>query len=149
MVKGDDYYGHLTHVDGSHTMLSSDEAKALWEECEEARRKRAESMPTFLGAMSAISDAQQRMTELGWRPAIYCPKDRSRFAVVQFGSTGIFAGRYRGEWPEGWIDLGDESMRPEGGLWKSLSKLTDDENNMLDSCAADHAAWIERMGKMA
>lgn len=141
------YYGHATKTDGTHVALTSDEARELWESCERATAKREADMPTSIHALDAICQAKERMRELGWSDGIYCPKNGDEFAVVQLGSTGIFAAAYVGEWPKGDIWLGDESMSPQAGMWKPLDKLTDDERAMMEKCIADHRDWMERQFK--
>lgn len=64
----------------------------------------------------------QRLTELGWQEAMYCPKDGSTFLVCCPGSTGIFRGHYYGEWPTGgWmVEDGGDWWPASPMLWKPL-----------------------------
>lgn len=106
MTRGDNpIVGHKTWADGSHTPLRKDEADALWASAEAERLKRATDMPTEQDAINAMWSAYQRLKELDWSDAIYCPKDGSTFDVIEVGSTGIHTAHYEGEWPNGhwWI----------------------------------------------
>lgn len=106
--------GHATWADGSHTPVRKDEADAIWSAVETAREKRASAMPTERDAINALWEAYQRLKELDWNDAIYCPKDGSLFDVIEAGSSGIHSCRYDGEWPTGhwWIE-------EAGDLWPS------------------------------
>ena len=58
-------------------------------------------------------EARQRLMELGWNDAIYCPKDGSEFDAIEAGSTGIHKCHYSGEWPDGhWWIAGDGDLYP-------------------------------------
>ncbi len=70
----------------------------------------AERMPDDRAALLQMQDAYTRLEKLGWRNAIYCPKDGTVFDAIEAGSTGIFACHYEGDWPTGswWAqDAGD------------------------------------------
>lgn len=102
--------GHATLSDGSHVPVRQDEAEALWSAAEAGREKRAADMPTERDAIDTLFAAYQRLKELDWNDAIYCPKDGSSFDVIEPGSSGIHTCHYEGEWPKGhwWIaDAGD------------------------------------------
>lgn len=61
-------------------------------------------------ALYQVFDGYQRLKELGWNDAMYCPKDGSTFLMCCPSSTGIHRGHYSGEWPTGswWAhDAGD------------------------------------------
>jgi hypothetical protein len=77
---------------------------------EDEQQSRAKRMPAEKDALHVMFDAYQRLKELGWKEAIYCPKDGTVFDAIEAGSTGIFDCYYEGEWPKGywWIlDGGD------------------------------------------
>jgi len=80
-------------------------AEKIWEAADKAKADRVEAMPTEQDALNALQKAYQRLRDLGWRDAIYCPKDRKIFDAIEAGSTGIFKCHYEGEWPKGswWI----------------------------------------------
>ena len=112
-----DIVGHKTFRDGGktwHEPLTRAEADAIWERCKAAEAKRAADMPTVTEAIHALHDAYTRLKELGWREAIYCPKDRTVFEVIEPGSTGIHKCHYEGEWPKGswWINTEDGDLSP-------------------------------------
>lgn len=122
-----DYYGHMTLKDGSHVPLSKEDAEALFTRAEEDKKKRAEFMPTESEALELMSQSVQRLHELGWREAIYCPKDGSIFDAIEAGSTGIHDCIYQGEWPNGhWYILADGDVWPSHPiLFKLKTPQTD------------------------
>lgn len=96
--------GWATLKDGSRVQLSAGECDAIWAQVQAERAKRQADMPDEKAALRVMHDAFIRLKELGWREAVYCPKDGSIFDVIEAGSTGIFRGFYHGEWPAGhWI----------------------------------------------
>lgn len=120
MADPTDIVGHKTFDTGEvdpatgfpklrHEPLTRAEGEALWEACERSRKDRAERMPDEQSAIKAMWDAFDRLRELGWREAIYCPKDGSHFQVIEPGSTGIHDCNYTGKWPDGswWVYDGD------------------------------------------
>lgn len=110
--------GHKTMADGTHQPLYKHEADALWEACEREKKKREIDMPTEETALHKMWSAHYRLKELGWRDAIYCPKDGSTFLVIEAGSAGIHEAHYEGEWPNGswWVHA-------DGDLWPSRPTL--------------------------
>lgn len=118
-----DIVGHKTFSTGRmgefgpelrHEPLTRAEANALLAEAERQQAQRATEMPTDKEAIHALWGAHQRLKELGWREAEYCPKDGSVFDVIEAGSTGIHDCHYEGQWPNGtwWIHA-------DGDLWPS------------------------------
>ncbi|WIA54355.1 hypothetical protein N6H05_14910 [Sphingobium sp. WTD-1] len=78
------------------------------------KRARADLMPTEQDAIDLMHQAHLRLRELGWREAIYCPKDGTEFDAIEAGSTGIQRAHYLGTWPTGgWMVASD------GDLWPS------------------------------
>lgn len=75
---------------------------------------RAALMPTEQDAINMMWQAVQRLKQLGWKEAIYCPKDGSEFDAIEPGSTGIHKTHYSGEWPTGGWMVADG-----GDLWPS------------------------------
>jgi hypothetical protein len=106
------FTGHKTMSDGRHIPLSSEECAELWEKIEQAREKRERDMPDEHAALLVMGSAIQRLRDLGWADAVYCPKDGSCFDAIEAGSTGVHRCHYLGEWPTGswWIS-------DEGDLW--------------------------------
>lgn len=96
-----EYHGHMTLADGSHVALTADDAEKIWRESEQRTADRAAKLPDEKIAIGAMFEAFDRLRELGWREAIYCPKDGSKFQVIEPGSTGVFTGWYDGPWPDG------------------------------------------------
>lgn len=119
MENPDDIVGHKTFATGEicsetgfpvlrHEPLTRAEGDALWACAERNRKGREERMPDDKAAISALFDAWQRLKELGWNDPSYCPKDGTRFKVIELGSTGIFDCSYSGEWPKGHYMVEDE-----------------------------------------
>ncbi len=147
----DDIVGHKTFDTGElcpetglpklrHEPLTRAEADALWERVEAEKAARAASMPDEKAALRVLQNAHTRLKELGWRDAIYCPKDGTHFQVIEAGSTGIHDGAYSGEWPNGswWVYDGD--------MWPSrpiLFKLYPEDQ------ATEDALWAERKARFA
>lgn len=127
-------FGHATMADGSHRHLSKEEAEALWEAAEAAKVRRTETMPTTDEALSALSSAKERLRELGWRDAIYCPKDGQAFAAIEWGCTGIFPAVYHGEWPKGSLLYCDSFSHPHGSMFKPIADLTEAERVKMNDC---------------
>ncbi len=117
----DDIVGHKTFSTGEicpetgfpasrHEPLTRREADALWDAAMAAKAKRAADMPDEQAALRAMCEAFQRLKELGWSEAMYCPKDGSGFKAIEPGSSGIHDCHYQGEWASGswWVeDAGD------------------------------------------
>ena len=124
----DDIVGHKTlstdqtSPDGfpvfRHEPLTRAEAEALIAASDREIQRRADEMPDEGSAIIKMFDAYQRLRELGWKDACYCPKDGSVFAVIEAGSGGVHQCVYFGEWPTG------HYMTLEGGdLWPSRPTL--------------------------
>lgn len=124
MESSDDVVGHKTFTTGErdehgmsifrHAPLTRAEGQTLWEECQRAHDDRVARMPDETSALKTMHDAYTRLKDMGWRDAIYCPKDGSTFEIIEVGSTGIFRAHYQGEWPSGswWAE-------DAGDLWPS------------------------------
>ena len=112
------YFGHMTKADGSHVPLTQEQAKELFKSFDGAAAKRAADMPTDQDALRAMFNAWQRLRDLGWSEAMFCPKDGSSFDVIEAGSTGIHRAHYDGDYPKGafWIE-------DAGDLWPSTPIL--------------------------
>ena len=113
----DPVVGHKTFRDGPHGFrhepLRASEADAIMASIEAADKRRAELMPTEQDAIRMMFEARQRLMELGWNDATYCPKDGSEFDAIESGSTGIHRCHYSGEWPNGhWWIAGDGDLYP-------------------------------------
>ncbi len=115
----DDVVGHKTFDTGEicpetgfplmrHEPLTRAEGAALWARAEAEQKARAERMPDEQAAIRALHDAHTRLKELGWKEPQYCPKNGTRFKVIELGSTGIFDCYYSGEWPKGHYMVMDE-----------------------------------------
>lgn len=114
---GSDVVGHKTFSDGEggfrHEPLTRAEADAFIAAADAAKARRTELYPTEQDAIRGMWEAYQRLRELGWREAIYCPKDGTYFDAIEAGSTGIHDCTYHGEWPKGsWWVAADNDMWP-------------------------------------
>lgn len=136
--------GHVTMLDGTHVPLSAEDARTIWARCEEADAKRRALMPDSMAALRMLQNALTRLRDEGWRDGIYCPKNGSTFAAIEFGSTGIFTGSCLGDWPDGRVLVGDGTSHPRGLLWKPLEKLTEAEAEKLRSCDEYERAAMDR-----
>lgn len=139
------YYGHTTHLDGSHTPLTEEVAKALWDASERKAAERMERYPDALAAIAGLCDAREALRAHGWSDGIYCPKDGSEFAIMQFGSSGIFPARYDGKWPDGTLMMMDGSQHPRGCLFKKIDDLTDAERARMARCVESEKKYIDRL----
>jgi hypothetical protein len=117
MANSDEVVGHKTFFRNGryeHEPLTRTDADAIIESARRAEQERAEKMPTEQDAIRAMWSAFERLRELGWKEAMYCPKDGTEFDAIEAGSTGIHSCVYHGEWPTGsyWIQA-------DGDLWPS------------------------------
>ena len=143
----DDIVGHITMGDGSRVPLTRAEGDAIMKQVEANEARKSEQMPTSKEAVATMYDAYDRLRQLGWNPGSYCPKDGTRFAIIEHGSTGVFTGSYFGEWPSGYVIAEDCVLRPGGLLWKPIEKLTEWEENARQQAAEDTRQYIKRYGK--
>jgi len=98
-------------------IISRELGEQLWAEVMKAKEQRAIDMPDDHAALMALGRAYQRLRDLGWREAMYCPKDGTVFDAMEAGSTGIHDCYYEGEWPKGsWWILADGDMWPSSPI---------------------------------
>jgi hypothetical protein len=92
-VGPDEIVGHKTFHSPErgywHEPLMRAEADEVMRQCDEAEAKRRELMPDEQTAVRMLFEAFQRLKELGWKEACYCPKDGSEFQAIEAGSTGF------------------------------------------------------------
>lgn len=119
-MRPEDIVGHKTFSTGDplspfrHEPLTRAEAEAILEAARKEESARAERMPDEQSAISAMFQAWLRLKELGWREAMYCPKDGSTFHAIEAGSTGIHECSYDGKWPDGHY-----LIYADGDIWPS------------------------------
>lgn len=113
------YHGHLTRQDGSHVPLTAEMAEALWSEAERQKEERAKLLPTEEDCFRMLATLGTRLEELGWRHAIYCPKDGTEFQALSLGCSKPYPCIYEGEWPKGRWEAYDES----GDGWPDYPSL--------------------------
>jgi hypothetical protein len=114
-MEGNRIAGFACPMDGTGCKtLTSEGAEAMWEAAEAAQQERVEKMPEEKDALRAMTEAYTRLKELGWKEAIYCPKDGTVFNAIEPGSSGMHDCSYQGEWPDGkwWI-------YEQGDIWPS------------------------------
>lgn len=100
--------------------VSKEEFEALEREIDREKARRARRMPTEQAALNIMFETYTRLKELGWRDAIYCPKDGNWFDSISAGSTGIHLCQYQGEWPKGswWVSDGGDLWPAHPILWR-------------------------------
>jgi hypothetical protein len=134
-------------VDGSHVLMTKDEATALMKAIKDAGDKRARDMPTARDALTAMIAAEQRMEDLGWwkGPGLHI-KRGDECAVAETGSTGIWRGRLDAEGK--YVHYGDSVSDPRKCWLKPLTDLTEDERAWMDECdrreAEAYSAMLDR-----
>lgn len=112
--------------------VSDEQFNALMAAFEKADRLRAEKMPDEKAAILQLNEAHTRLKELGWKEAIYCPKDGSMFSSIEAGSTGIHQCNYEGEWPQGSWNVYDGDVWPSHPiLWRPRKDTDPDIDNGL------------------
>ena len=88
-----DIVGHKTFRDGEsfrHEPLMRAEAEALVAAMDAHERKMAEMVPDEDAAIRMMFNAYQRLKALGWKDAVYAPKDGTEFLAIERSSTGKF-----------------------------------------------------------
>ena len=123
--------------------LLREAAKAMqgfYDTREMRQRDRAAQMPTEQDAIEAMFQAWYRLKELGWNDVMYCPKDGTRFKVIQNGSTGIFDCYYQGKWPDGCFMVMDEPDCYPTSIGVAMYRLYPEDEAKLKQKMADAAA---------
>lgn len=88
--------------------------ECITEKLEREDQRRANAMPDTEAALRVMCDSYRRLESLGWKPAIYCPKDGTPFLAIEAGCGKPGICQYHGEWPKGsWF------MAEAGDLWPS------------------------------
>lgn len=72
--------------------LTAEQWDAMIADIEAGKRHRAEMMPTEQDAILVMFKAWERLKELGWREAVYAPRDGRALEFIEAGSTGIHPG---------------------------------------------------------
>jgi len=123
---------------------TEEQAAAIFAAIDRRDAEREAEMPDTQAALHHASVGMDRLRKLGWADGVYCPKDGAKFALIQWGSTGVHAGFYMGNWPGGHIYCGDFLVQPEAVMWKAIDKLSSDEAAMLAASEADDRAFMNR-----
>ena len=123
--------------DGSRVPLTEQEAKDIHAAIQKTVAERAEKLPTTVSAMQAISEAVERLRELGW--TTMGPKESETVACVQFTSTGMWEATRSGNYIM--FDGCVSRLDPRNMMFKRLDKLTDDERGRIKECAERHRPW--------
>lgn len=131
-------HGWVTNLDGSRTPLTADDADALMAGVRESERLRAEAYPSTIDALRAFLDADQRMSDLGWRKSMFRLEDGTELALCEQGSTGIF----RAFWNKPYLHYQDCVASMGKHYIKPISDLTPDERAKMDECADSHAEFM-------
>lgn len=138
-----EYYGHKTMHDGSRVPLTKGEADNMRAAIIEIRAQRAEKLPTAQDALRAMSEADDRLRELGWWKGGYKIKAGDRCGVAQPGSTGMWSGYMDAE--RKYVMFGDCVTSPEKAYLKLEADLTDDERAYIKECDRSSAEFTRRM----
>lgn len=86
--------------------LTKEEWDKLIADIEAGVKQRADLMPTEQDAIGLMFRAWERLKELGWREAMYAPRDGRMLEFIEAGSTGIHRGHKEEKFT--WIhDAGD------------------------------------------
>lgn len=98
------------------------ELRRHWEEC--AKDDVNHATPAEREILDRMRIDYHRLEKLGWKPAVYCPKDGSTFLAITAGSSWASPCQYHGEWPMGaWLLLEAGDMWPcYPILWKPLQQ---------------------------
>lgn len=87
-----------------------------------AERDHAAQMPTAEAALLSMLHAYSRLRTLGWRPAMYAPKDGTPFQAIEAGSCGIFRTWYSDNGRYCWAEDGGEIYPAHPILFRSMPK---------------------------
>lgn len=88
----------------AHT-VTAEQWDEMMDSFEKSRQWRADQIPDEAAAIKVMFEAWERLKALGWREAMYCPRDGSPVEFIEAGSTGIHRG-----WRDDkyfWIEDGD------------------------------------------
>jgi len=131
-------YGWKTNTDGTRTPLLENERDAFVKMIADADQRRAAAYPTTNDALRAFNDADQRLTDLGWRKSTFGFENGAELALVEKGSTGVF----RAVWHKPYLHY--QGCVAESGKHyiKRITDLTPDELAKMNECEEYHA---ERM----
>jgi len=149
----DDIVGHKTFDTGEcdpetgfpmlrHEPLTRFEGESLWNEVKRRDAERIDRIPDEKSAIKAMFDAWLRLKEFGWNDIMYCPKDGTKFRVIENGSTGIFDCIYEGEWPDGHWTMFDGRDSYPSSIAPPLYRLyPEDEIKHKQRMAEAAARW--------
>jgi hypothetical protein len=107
------------HECGTFT-LTEEQKQAILKDALDQRDARRASMPTDQDAVRVICDGYHRLQELGWREAMYAPRDSDvTLELIEAGSSGIHVG-YRDTEGHFWIQ-DDDTWPSSPILWRLKS----------------------------
>lgn len=90
------------------------EGSTIIAEIARLQAERAAAMPTVEDALKQIAGAMQRLDDLGFRDAIYAPKDGTVVDLIEAGTAIVLSGHYMSYGPGGCF-----FVHCEGDLWPS------------------------------
>ena len=72
--------------------ITKEEGEALWASAMKHKAERAERLPTEEVCIREMVECWARLKELGWKEAMYAPKDGSRIDVIEPGCSAVLDG---------------------------------------------------------
>lgn len=136
--------GHKTMIDGTRVPMTEAEGEEIWAMVQKAKDQRAKDYPETIDALQAFCDADQRLTDLGWKKYTFGLEDGAELAVIERSSTGIFAAT----WNKPYFQYSGCVSGVGKVWWKPIADLTDAERARMGKCSADHAAFMENEMKI-
>lgn len=131
-------HGWRTMHDGHRIPLTEQEAEDIHRQITEMKAARAEKLPTAVVALEAISEATNRLRELGWNTI--GPRDGEEKAMIQYNSTGMWHARRQGDYyhaEDCVYGLRDKSL-----FFKPLDLLTDDVRERIAYCIETRPRYL-------
>lgn len=131
-------HGWRTMHDGRRIPLTEQQAKDMHAGIVKMVAERAVKLPTAVDALQAVSEATERLRELGW--STISPRDGEEMAMIQFSSTGMWVATRQGDYVHSAGCVNKPGDR--GLMFKPLDKLTDDERERIAHCEATRPRYL-------
>jgi hypothetical protein len=131
-------HGWRTMSDGSRVPLQPQDAADLHAAIQKIVADRAVKLPTAVAALSAVSEATERLRELGW--STIGPRDGEEKAMIQFGSTGMWHAFRHGDYYHSEDCV--YGLRDKTLFFKPIDDLTDDERERVAYCVKNRPRYL-------